>query len=80
MNAIQDKAAVTSGVYTRLESIRMSEPERMHAYASLRQGELVAELVQRAAADMRAVAQCVEGAGASLANAIKAMFARHAKH
>lgn len=80
MNAMQNKAAVTSGVYTRLETIRMSQPERMHAYASMRQGELVAELVLRAAADMRAVAQLAESAGASLAHAVKSMFAKHAKH
>jgi len=80
MNAIKDKAADRSGVYARLDTIRMSELQRTHAYASLRQGELVAELVLRAAADMRAVAHYVEGAGAGLANAIKAMFAKHVKH
>jgi hypothetical protein len=52
----------------------------MHAYASLRQGEGVAELARRAATDTRAVAQFVEDAGGSLANTVEAMFAKHVKH
>lgn len=80
MKATTDKAADRSRVYTRLDTIRMSELERRHAYASLRDGELIAELVLRAAADMRAIAQCVEGAAVSLASGIKAMLAKPVKH
>jgi hypothetical protein len=58
----------------------MSEQERRHARASLRDGELIADLVLRAAADMRAIARCIEHAAVSLARGIKAMLAKPAKH
>ena len=80
MKTTTDKEVDRSSVFTRLDTIRMSEQERRHAKASLRHGELITELVLRAAADMRAIAQCVEGAAVSLASGIKAMLAKPVKH
>ncbi len=80
MKATTDKEVDRSSVFTRLDTIRMSEQERRHAKASLRDGELIAELVLRAAADMRAIARCVEYAAVSLASGIKAMLAKPVKH
>lgn len=80
MKATTDKAADRSSVVTRLDTIRMSEQERRQAIASLRDGELIAEIVLRAAAGMRAIARCVEHAAVSLASGIKAMLAKPVKH
>ena len=80
MKAMTDTAADGSAVHTRLGTIRMSELQLRHARASLRDGELIAELVLRAAADMRAIGQGIGHAAASLANGIKAMFAKPVKH
>jgi hypothetical protein len=80
MKAMTDKAADRSRANIRLETIRMSELERRHAYAGLRDGELIAELVLRAAADMRAIAHGVEHAAVSLATGIKGIFAKPVKH
>ncbi len=80
MKATTDKAADRPTVFTSLDTIRMSKQERRHAYASLRNGELIAELVLRAGADMRAIARCVEYAAVSLASGIKAMFAKPVRH
>jgi hypothetical protein len=78
MKATTDKAA--DRVYTRLDTIRMSELDRRHAYASLHNGELIAELVLRAAADMRAIARYLEHAAVSLASGISTMLTRPVKH
>ncbi len=80
MKAMTDKAADRSNAYAGLETIPMSADERAHAYASLRNGERIADLVLRAAADMRAVGQFAERAAASLAGAFKAMLAKPVKH
>lgn len=80
MKTTTDKEVDRSSVFTRLDTIRMSEQERRHAKASLRDGELIAELVLRAAADMRAIARCVEYAAVNLASGIKAMLAKPVKH
>jgi len=80
MKVTTNKATDGSGVFTRLDTIRMSELERWHANASLRDGELIADLVLRAAADMRAIARCVERTAVGLASGIKAMLAKPAKH
>lgn len=80
MNAMTDKASNRSSVFTRLDTIRMSQEQRRQANASLRDAELIAGLVLRAAADMRAIARGVEHAAVSLASGIKAMFARPVKH
>ena len=80
MKAITDKAADRSNVYARLDTIQMSELERRHAKASMRNADLIVELVLRAAADMRAVAQGVVHAAASLASGIKATLAKPVKH
>jgi hypothetical protein len=58
----------------------MSELDRRHAYASLHNGELVAELVLRAAADMCAIARYVERAAVGLVGGIRTMFAKPLKH
>ena len=79
MKATTDKAAVRPSVATRLDTIRMSERDRRQANASLRDGELIGELLLRAAADMRAIARGVEYAALSLASGIKAMFAKPVK-
>jgi len=75
-----DKTAGSSEVDTLLDTIRMSAEDRSRAYASLRSGELAAELVLRAAADMRAIVQIVERAAASLVRACKAMLAKPVVH
>jgi hypothetical protein len=80
MTATTVKSADVTGARTRLDTIRMSADQRRHAYASLGNAELIAELVLHAAADMRAIAQFVEGAGASLAGGIKALVAKPVKH
>ena len=80
MENLTDKAADGSSVHTHLETIPMSADQRAHAYTSLRNGELIADLVLRAAADMRAIGQIAERAAASLASAFKAMLAKPAKH
>lgn len=80
MKTTTDKAADRSSVYTRLDAIRMSEEDRRHAKASMRDAELIADLVLRAAADMRAVAQGVAHAAAGLVSGIKAMLAKPVEH
>ena len=80
MNANTDNAVDRSGVYTCLEKIRMSERERWHARESLRDGELVAELVLRAAADMAAIARGIAHAASALAGGVKALLAKPIKH
>jgi hypothetical protein len=75
-----DKAADESNVYARLDTILMSEPERRQPKASVRNAELIVDLVLRATADMRAVAQGVEHAAAALASGIKMMLAKPVKH
>ena len=76
MYANSNNAIDRSGGYTCLDTIRMSEHERRHARESLRDGELVADLLLRAAADMGAVARYVETAAASLARGIKTILAK----
>jgi len=80
MTATTDKTADWSNVYGSLDSVRMSQLQRRHARASLRDGELIAELVLRAAAGMRAIVRSVEHAVVSLACGIRAMFAQPARH
>ena len=80
MKAITDKAADRSNVYGRLDTIQMSELERSRAKASMRNADLVVELVLRAAADMRAVAQGVAHAAAGLASGIKTTLVKPIKH
>lgn len=80
MKAMTDKEADRPGIFARLDTIRMSELERRDAYASLRTGELIADLVLRAADDMRAIARYVEHAGVSLASGIRTMLAKPVKH
>ncbi len=80
MNTNTDNAIDRSGVYTCLDKIRMSERERWHARESLRDGELVAELVLRAVSDMAAIARGIGRAVSSLAMAIKALLAKPVKH
>ena len=80
MKARTDNAADRSHVLARLDTIRMGEQERRHAYASVREGELIAELVLRAVADMRAFARGVEHAAVSLVSGIKTMLAKPVKH
>jgi len=80
MKVTTDKAADSSSVYTRLDAIHMSEEDRGHAKTSMRDAELVVELMLRAAGDMRAVAQGVAHAAAGLASGIKAMLAKPIKH
>lgn len=80
MKAKTDKAACRSNVSTRLDTIRMSELERRQAYSSLRNGELMADLVLRAAAEVHAVARYLEHAAVSLASGIRALVAKPVKH
>jgi hypothetical protein len=80
MKPTTDNAADKSSAVTRLDTIRMSKEQRRQAYASLHDAELIAELVLRAVADMRAIARGVEHAAASLASGIKAMLAKPVKH
>ena len=56
------------------------ELERWHAKASMRNADLIVELVLRAADDMRAFAQGVVHAAISLASGIKATLAKPVKH
>jgi len=79
MKAMKDQTADKSNLHARLDTIRMSEEQRSHAYTSLHNGELVAELVLRAVADMRAIAQFAGRAAANLMGAIKAMLAKPAQ-
>ncbi len=80
MKAMTDKAADWSSIHARLDTIPMSQSERAHAYTSLRNAELIADLVLRAAADMRAIGQIAERAAAGLASAFKTMLAKPVKH
>jgi hypothetical protein len=80
MKTRSDDIANRSSLEIRLDTIRMSELDRRQAYASLRNAELVAGLVLRAAADMRAIARGVEGVAAGLAGGIKGLFAKPVKH
>jgi hypothetical protein len=66
MKATTDKAADRSSVHNRLDAMCMSEEDRRHAKASMRDAELVAEIVLRAAADMRAVAHAIAGLASRL--------------
>ncbi len=76
MKAMTDTAVDRSSAYARLDAMHISEEERRLAKASLRQGELIAELLLRAVADARAITQGVEHAAVSLANGVKTLFAR----
>lgn len=78
MNARTHQAR--TDVQVRLDSIRMSELDRRRAYTNLRNGELVAELVLRAAADLRAIAQYAEHAALRLASSIRAMLADFSRY
>lgn len=80
MKDITDKAANRSNVYARLDAIQMSELERWHAKASMRNADLIVELALHVADDMRAVAQGVVHAAISLASGIKATLAKPVKH
>ena len=80
MKGMTDKATYRSSLDIRLDTIRMSELDRRQAYASFRNGELIAALLVRAAADMRAIARYVEHAAVSLAGGIKAMLEKPVKH
>jgi hypothetical protein len=80
MKTKSDDVANRSSLEIRLDTIRMSELDRRQAYSSLRNAEMVAGLVLRAVADMRAIARGVEYAVASLVGGIKAMFAKPVKH
>ena len=80
MKTTTDTTAETSGFVTRLDSIRMGKEQRRQARASLREGELIAELVLRAVADIGAIARSVEHAAVILTSGIKAMWAKPVKH
>jgi hypothetical protein len=80
MKVTTDITPDKSQVYARLDTIRMSALERRHVYASLRDGERIAELLLRAAAGMRAIARYVERACASLVGGIRTVFAKPVKH
>jgi len=80
MKAKTMKAANRSVSLPRLNTIPMSNYERWRANEGLRQGELVAEFVIGAVADLRAVAHGIEHAAASVASGIRAIFAKPVKH
>ena len=63
-----------------MNAIPMNEYERWRANASLRQGELIADLVLRLVADLGAVVHALEHGIASVAHAIKVMLAKPVKH
>jgi len=80
MTVTTDKTADRSSVYGSLDSIRMSELQRRHARASLRDGEFIAELALHAVAGMGAIARGAEHAAVSMGNGIRAMLAQPARH
>ncbi len=65
---------------TCLDGIPMNAYERWRADASLRQGEIFADLALRLATDLGAVAHAIEHGATSVAHAIRAMFAKPVKH
>jgi hypothetical protein len=80
MKATTNNGADRSSALACLDTIRMSEHERRRANAGLRNGELIAELVLRAVAKVRAIARYIEHAAVGLASGIVAMSAKHTKH
>ena len=80
MKTATDTPIDRSDIYRRLDAVRMSNADRRHARASLQDGELLADILFRAAADIRAIARYVERGAVNLAAGIKAIFAKPAKH
>jgi CRISPR/Cas system-associated exonuclease Cas4 (RecB family) len=80
MKAATESNANRSDIFKRMDSVRMNKVDRRHAEESLRDGERIAEVLFRAAADLRSIVESVEHAAASLADAVRAMFAKPAKH
>jgi len=80
MKTIIAKADDRSSVYAGLDAMRMSEQERWYARASLRKGEVIAETLLRAAADMHSIAQGVRHVAVGMVSGIKALFAKPVKH
>ena len=79
MKTSTDTSNDRSDIYRSLDTVRMSNADRRHARASLRDAELIADLLFRAAADMRSIAGFVEHGAMNLANAVRAIFAKPAK-
>jgi hypothetical protein len=69
-----------SDAYRRLDSVRMNPLQRKYARAGLRDGELLAAALLRAADDLRAIGAYAEHALTALAHGAKALFAKPAKH
>ena len=78
MKATTNKAVFNSAIC--LDAIPMNAYERRRANASMRQGELFADFVLGAAADIAVVAHAIEHAVASVAHAIRALLAKPVKH
>jgi len=80
MTAMPKKTVDRSDVYTLLDTIHMNERERSRARASLRNGEVIAETILRAAADMHSIAQGVRHVAAGMARGIRTLFAKPVKY
>jgi hypothetical protein len=69
-----------SDAFRGLDAVRMSPLQRRRARASLRDGEMLAATLLRAAHDLRAIGEFAEHALAGLAHGVKVLFVRPAKH
>ena len=69
-----------SSTYRNLDAVRMGKLERKSAQASLRDGEMIATALMRAAQDLGAIGNFAEHALAGFTHGVKAIFAKPAKH
>jgi hypothetical protein len=74
------KSVDRSSVRTLLGTMHMNEGARSRARANLHSGEVIAETMLRAAADMHSIAQGVRHVATGMARGIRALFAKPVKY
>ena len=78
MKAMTNNAVSNSAIC--LDTVPMNEYSRWRANESLRQSEVIADVVLLVASDIAAGVRAIEHAFASVAHAIRAMLAKPVKH
>ncbi|MGP1676415.1 MAG: hypothetical protein ACTS6J_04575 [Burkholderiales bacterium] len=71
---------IRSDIFSRVNDLHLSENERLRINAYIQDGEFIAEYLSRALAGIRSGVALAGHAAGSLAQGVKAAFARPARH
>lgn len=80
MKAMTEKTVDWRVIHRRLDAVRMSEYDRRQARESLRNAEMIVELVLPLVNAIGSIGRAIEHAALGTAHGIKAIFAKPVKH